>query len=48
MSLPVGYLQALSILKASKDTKPTDNYITYRKKNLRDNPTMSKIYLFAK
>jgi len=33
MSLPVGYLQALSILKASKDTKHTDNYLTYKKKS---------------
>jgi len=26
MSLPVGYLQALSILKASKYAKDTDNF----------------------
>jgi len=29
MSLPVGYLQALLILKESKHTKHTDNNLTY-------------------
>jgi len=47
MSLPVGYLQALSILKASKYTKHTDTYLTYRK-NLGDKQLRSKIYLSAK
>ena len=47
MSLPVGYLQALSIFKASKDTKYTDNFLPIEK-NLRDDPIMSKIYFFAK
>jgi len=47
MSLPVGYLQALLILKASKYNKNSDNYLIYLK-NLGDKLLMSKFFLFAK
>ena len=45
MSLPVGYLQALSTLKAGKYTNPIDNNLTYLIKSSRQTTNVKNSFI---